>query len=172
MFIVTDLCSGGSLSSLIKKRLLTLPTAVEILGCILRGFLQIAEAKIIHRDIKPTNLLLTRSGELRIADFGFATTLDNLSQEGPLSIGSTLYMSPEALGSYKYSNKSDIWAIGVTFFEMLTGAVPWREKNKKKMLAKIMTRPILTLIPKGLDAWIYEFLHRALDPNEASRASI
>lgn len=117
-------------------------------------------------------MLLTGAGELRIADFGFATTLDNLSQEGPLSIGSTLYMSPEALSSYKYSNKSDIWAIGVTFFEMLTGAVPWREKNKKKMFAKIMARPVLTLLPKGLDVWIYEFLHRALDPNETSRASI
>ena len=61
----------------------------------------------------------------KIADFGFATTPATIAGMPNVNVGSPLYMSPQALKSSKYSDKSDIWAIGVTTYELLFGHVPW-----------------------------------------------
>lgn len=77
--------------------------------------------KYIHRDIKPANILL-KGGLAKLADFGFVTK----EAVSTVNVGSPLYMSPEALSYSKYSEKSDIWAVGVSIFELLSGQVPWQ----------------------------------------------
>lgn len=77
-FIVTELCQGGTLSALIKKRIFTNDFAIFVISSILKGYLAIKKEEILHRDLKPSNILFTQKGELRIADFGFATTLVKL----------------------------------------------------------------------------------------------
>jgi len=99
--------------------------------------LQIAEALrhahqhgVIHRDIKPHNILLTRDGQAKVTDFGLAraTTTSTLTQSGAL-MGSVHYMSPEqARGGYT-SERSDIYSLGVVMYEMLTGVVPFTGDN-------------------------------------------
>lgn len=81
----------------------------------------------MHRDIKPQNILV--SGKtIKIADFGFAVRSEQPTKER-YTIGSPLYMSPEALNHREYSTKNDIWALGVTMYEILEGRVPWSAHN-------------------------------------------
>ncbi len=73
---------------------------------------------IIHRDIKPANILI-HHGVPKLADFGFATTPNSPPLLPNVNVGSPLYMCPQALKSNKYSEKSDIWALGISAFELL-----------------------------------------------------
>lgn len=69
------------------------------------------------------------NGKVKIADFGFAVKEENIKKECSYNVGSPVYMPLEALNQNMYSFKSDIWAIGVIFYEMLTGKTPWRAKT-------------------------------------------
>ena len=71
---------------------------------------------IIHRDIKPQNLLFDESNHVKIADFGFAVKIEDVKKNSNYNVGSPLYMPPEALNQNRYSYKSDIWALGIIMF--------------------------------------------------------
>lgn len=95
---------------------------------IIRGYNNISNKGIIHRDLKPANIFL-RNSQVKIADFGFALKSTDSKKYSSYNVGSPIYMPPEALNDNKYSFKSDIWALGVIFYEMLTGKTPWRAKT-------------------------------------------
>ena len=97
---------------------------------ILNGYIKMQSCGIIHRDLKPANIFL-KNRSIKIADFGFAMKLSDSKKYSSYNVGSPVYMPPEALNENKYSFKSDIWALGVIFYEMLTGKTPWRAKTEK-----------------------------------------
>ena len=88
------------------------------------------KCRIIHTDIKPENILLNRKGQAKVADFGLARFRDekgiplNLTQEG-LTLGTPLYMSPEQVKGQEMDYRTDIYSLGITLFEMLTGKCPF-----------------------------------------------
>lgn len=98
---------------------------------ILTGYLGFARRQIIHRDLKPANILVTEGEQLKIADFGFAIKVCDAHKYSKYNVGSPLYMAPESLKRNEYSLKTDIWALGVIFYELLTGETPWKAKNEK-----------------------------------------
>lgn len=98
---------------------------------IITGYLNFANKQIIHRDLKPANILVTDGRLLKIADFGFAIKTADALKSNKYNVGSPLYMAPESLKKNEYTLKTDIWALGVIFFEMLTGETPWKAKNEK-----------------------------------------
>lgn len=130
-YIVTELCEGGDLAKKIQQKK-TLPEneAVEIMKQIITGYSNLYRHSIIHRDLKPANIFI-REGDVKIADFGFAMKSTDGRKYCTYNVGSPIYMPPEALNENKYSYKSDIWALGVIFYEMLTGRTPWKAKTEK-----------------------------------------
>ena len=74
---------------------------------------------------------------LKIADFGFAIKVNDAAKSNKYNVGSPLYMAPESLKKNQYTLKTDIWALGVIFFEILTGETPWKAKNEKELIRKI-----------------------------------
>ena len=130
-YIITELCEGGDLSKVISgRRGLPETEAVDILRQIVDGYSDISSNRIIHRDLKPANILL-KNNKIKIADFGFAMKASDSKKYSSYNVGSPIYMPPEALNENKYSYKSDIWAIGVIFYELLTGRTPWKAKTEK-----------------------------------------
>lgn len=128
-YIITELCDGGDLAKMISsRRSFSEAEAIPLMNQVIHGYNQIQNKGIIHRDLKPANIFL-RTGEIKIADFGFAMKQSDCRRYSSYNVGSPVYMPPEALNENKYSFKSDIWALGVIYYEMLTGKTPWRAKT-------------------------------------------
>ena len=133
-YIITELCHSD-LSKHVKKGLPE-EQAIEYMTQILTGYLNFARKDIIHRDLKPANILMTAEQSLKIADFGFAIKAVDAHKSSKYNIGSPLYMAPESLRRNEYTLKTDIWALGVIFYELLTGETPWKAKNEKELVKK------------------------------------
>ena len=85
------------------------------------------------------------------------------------NVGSPVYMPPEALNQNRYSHKSDIWAIGVIFYEMLTGNTPWSGRTEAELKAKIKTISIKTLMPSSISKASSSFLRKTLEVDHNRR---
>lgn len=94
---------------------------------------------IIHRDLKPANILM-KNGICKISDFGFAKHLGNKSAILNSIVGTPLYMSPQLLKGTKYTSKSDLWSIGLIYYEMLHGRTPWPANNEIQLINAIYCR--------------------------------
>ena len=134
-YIITELCDSD-LNKTIKKGL-SESEATGFMAQILTGYLNFARKDIIHRDLKPANILITDQQQLKVADFGFAIKAADALKSNKYNVGSPLYMAPESLKRNEYTLKTDIWALGVIFFEMLMGETPWKAKNEKELIRKI-----------------------------------
>lgn len=130
MYIVTEFCEDGDLRSLIKKKKkLGEKLAIRVLKDIVCGFKYLHEKDIIHRDLKPANILI-KDTQCKISDFGFAKNLEYGENTMMRSVvGTPLYMSPQILNKDSYTNKSDLWSIGLIFYEMIYGHTPWPANN-------------------------------------------
>lgn len=106
---------------------------------IISGYKYLISCGIIHRDLKPANIL--RTGNIwKIADFGFAIQSGN-EIKTQYNVGTPLYMPPEALVQNIYSSKSDIFSIGIIFYELLVGNTPWESRTQKDLIKKMNTTP-------------------------------
>jgi hypothetical protein len=131
-FIAMELAEGGSLRTLLDRHPGGMLTEVALIVAaeVLKG-LECAHASgIIHRDIKPHNILLTRAGAIKVADFGISKTdqMTRLTQTGDL-IGTPAYMSPEQASARPLDARTDIFSVGVMLYEMLTGINPFNTGN-------------------------------------------
>lgn len=107
--------------------------ATHILYQLTQGLCHIHSKGYLHRDIKTANILL-KDGIPKIADFGFAIQVENAQGRLPYNVGSPLYMSPEAYTKSEYSYKSDVWGLGVIFYEMLLGSQPFKGIDYKTLI--------------------------------------
>jgi len=139
-FIAMELIDGESL----RARLGTGPLPIErvqALGLQLAEGLQAAHAKgIVHRDIKPDNLLLTSSGTVKIMDFGIARLGDSALTETGALLGTLAYMSPEQILGNRVDHRSDLWSLGVVLYEMLAGHPPFAQETGAAVMYEILNR--------------------------------
>ncbi len=134
LFLIMEYVQGKSLDEFIAQVSgpIEEDVAIHLMCQILDGFDYAHKQGIVHRDIKPSNLLITPEGEAKILDFGIAKILDNsrksLTQDGS-RMGTVLYMSPEQVRGVAIDTRSDIYSLGVTLFQMVTGRCPYDENN-------------------------------------------
>ncbi len=128
-FIAMEYVQGTNLKDyLIKKGPLDLPLAISVMRQVGQAIGAAGELGLIHRDVKPENILMTRKGRVKVADFGLCRDSDQsraaLTQPG-LTMGTPLYMSPEQSQGHKVDHRSDLYSLGVTFYHLLTGEPPF-----------------------------------------------
>jgi len=125
LFIVMAYYNGQTLEDIIEDGPVDLDDAVRYTLETARGLSQAHAKSIIHRDIKPGNIMVTESGLLKILDFGLAKVSDVTMTLGAMSLGTLAYMSPEQAQGQGVDNRTDLWALGVVFYEMLAGKRPF-----------------------------------------------
>jgi len=125
-FIAMAYIDGPSLADKIKERPLPLDEALDIAIQIAEGLQEAHEKGIVHRDVKPHNVMLTAKGQVKIMDFGLATLAgrSKLTKSGS-RLGTPAYMAPEQLEGQAVDRRADIWALGCVLYEMLTQKTPF-----------------------------------------------
>ena len=129
-FIALEYVRGIDLRRFIEQKgALEEAVALRIARLVAAALVRAAEAGIVHRDIKPENVLLTRQGEVKVADFGLARTTEHedvrLTQTG-VTMGTPLYMSPEQIQGHPIDSRSDLYSLGIVCYQMLAGEPPFR----------------------------------------------
>jgi eukaryotic-like serine/threonine-protein kinase len=132
-FIAMEYVQGTNLREYIERKgALDLPLALAIMKQSSQAVGAAGESGLVHRDIKPENLLMTRKGQVKVADFGLCRDKEgqhlNLTQPG-VTMGTPMYMSPEQVQGHALDHRSDLYSLGVTFYHMLAGTPPFRAET-------------------------------------------
>nr|BBH91822.1 hypothetical protein KTA_00210 [Thermogemmatispora argillosa] len=143
-YIVMEYVDGGTLRDRLKSRSLSLLEAVDFLLQAAEGLRCAHSHHIVHRDVKPSNMLLRRDGHLLLSDFGIAKILEGTTQltRAGVGIGTPQYMSPEQSTGQAVDQRSDIYSLGIVFFECLTGRVPFTAENPVSVTLKHLQEPL------------------------------
>lgn len=141
-YIVMELIEGITLKNYIsKKGCLDIKEAIGVAISVAQGISAAHEQGIIHRDIKPQNIIIARDGKVKVADFGIARAASSQTLSAT-AVGSVHYISPEqARGGYSDA-RSDIYSLGITLYEMITGKVPFRGDNTVTVALAHLETPI------------------------------
>jgi len=143
-YIVMEYIDGKTLKQLLYKRgSLTLTEVIDIMNQLTDGITHAHEAYIIHRDIKPQNIMIQDDGLIKITDFGIAMALNatQLTQTNSV-MGSVHYLPPEQASGKGSTIKSDIYSLGILMYELLTGVVPFKGDNAVEIALKHMKEKI------------------------------
>ncbi len=141
-YIVMELIEGITLKSyIVKKGHLGIKESIGIAIQVAQGLAAAHDQHIVHRDIKPQNMIISRDGKVKVADFGIARAVSSQTI-GPNAVGSVHYISPEqAKGDYS-DGRSDIYSLGITMYEMLTGKVPFNGENPVSVALAHLEEPV------------------------------
>ena len=143
-YIVMEYVDGKNLKQLIKRRTkLSLTEVVDIMKQLTDGISHAHDSFIIHRDIKPQNMLILDNGLVKITDFGIAVALNSTQLTQTNSVmGSVHYLPPEQAAGKGATFKSDIYSLGIMMYELITGKLPFRGENAVEIALKQMKEPI------------------------------
>lgn len=168
-------CENGDLSKLIKKNAAAnqhFPESqVAIWFCQLVKALEFIHShKILHRDIKSSNIFITKEGSLKLGDFGIAKVLDSTCDVAHTLVGTPIYMSPELCMNQPYASKSDIWALGCVFYEVLALRPPFTSQNLLMLISKI-TKENQEALPRMYSESLQDLISSMLIKDEDARIS-
>ena len=135
MFICMDYYDGETLKDKIKRGPLPVAEAIDIATNIAAGLAKAHEAGMVHRDVKPANLVVTSDGVVKVVDFGLAKLAGatRVTKTGT-TVGTVAYMSPEQARGEDVDHRSDIFSLGAVFYELLTGELPFRGDHEAAVL--------------------------------------
>lgn len=171
-YFVMRYMTGGSLSDLIENGKFTIQETATIVAKVAQGLAFAHRKGVIHRDLKPDNILFDENGEPFISDFGIAKLTEagsNLTGSGV--IGTPAYMSPEQAQGVEVDGRSDVYGLGVIAYQMLTGHQPYSADTPMGVVLKHITEPvpeILKVVPE-MPAEVDEFIKTAMAKDKTKR---
>jgi len=137
-YIVMEYLEGKDLSKFIRrKRLLSFRKILQVIARVADALEYAHTREVIHRDIKPANIMLLDNGGVKMTDFGIAKAISSSRTKTGVILGTPNYMSPEQIMGQKIDQKSDIFSLGVLFFQLLSGELPFQGKNLSSLLYQI-----------------------------------
>ena len=172
--IVTEYADGGDLGQKIEKQKKVPFSEAQILDYITQICLalqHIHKKKIIHRDLKSGNIFLMKSGIVKVGDFGIAKGLQSTWEKAKTFVGTPYFLSPEIINNQPYDNKSDIWALGVLLYELMTFQMPFNAVSLPLLSIKI-NRGVYKPPPSTYSSDIRNLLKKCLTVNPDKRPSI
>ncbi|XP_037110305.1 STE20-like kinase b [Syngnathus acus] len=179
LWILIEFCAGGAVDAVMLEleRALTEPQIKVVCRQTLQALVYLHDIKIIHRDLKAGNILLTLDGDVKLADFGVSARNTKTLQRRDSFIGTPYWMAPEVVmcetsKDRPYDYKADIWSLGVTLIELAQIEPPNHEMNPMRVLLKIAKSDPPTLMqPSRWSPEFNDFLKRCLDKNVDNRWS-
>jgi hypothetical protein len=151
-YLVMRLMSGGSLASRLKEGALAVAEAAQIVGRIASALDEVHGRGIVHRDLKPANIMFDQYGDAFLADFGIARMAQGDPDQFSSMIGTPAYMSPEQIYEDKAADsRSDVYALGVILFEMLTGKAPYQANTPSRVMMMHVLEPVPRIISLNPD---------------------
>ncbi|MBF0196829.1 MAG: protein kinase [Planctomycetes bacterium] len=179
IYLVMEYVEGESLDSYIKKDH-SIEENLKLGVQIVKGIKAAHLSGVIHRDIKPSNIVINNEGEVKLLDFGLARsviTSDTLTLPGHI-LGTLAYMAPEVAKGESATEQSDIYSLGMVFFEMLTGQSVYGDASPLKVIEKVKTEELPSLtetnprVPLGLDSIVRKMCAHDLNERYASLADM
>lgn len=173
-YLAIEFIEGGSLQQrLTAEGRLGVDEAVKLVGQIARGLQHAHERNIVHRDIKPGNIMLTTEGDAVITDFGIVKMLEgsDMTRSAGAGIGTAEYMSPEQSEGKKVGPGSDLYSLGVVFYELLTGRLPFSGDNPMVTMHRhVYEEPVSpAVVSPGLSADLAHMILKLLAKDPAER---
>lgn len=171
-YIVTEYVKGQTLRDVLDyKRCFSLNESCSIMLQLCDALIEVHSKNIVHRDIKPQNVYYASDGEIKLGDFGISVLLGSGMNvnENKKVMGTAQYLAPELVYGEKATFQSDIYAMGITFFELLTGRVPFDGKNPHDVAVMQVEKDVpspLTInpdLPKEVEYIIFKAVNKNLD---------
>jgi serine/threonine-protein kinase len=126
------------------------------------------EPPIIHRDLKPENIMVLADGTVKVMDFGIAKVIEALNQTNTQSVGTLQYMSPEQIDAHTIDHRSDLYCLGLIFYELLAGRAPFQSASPRQLLNLQCTaeppplpEEVRTGLPRGVEQLLFQLLEKA-----------
>ncbi len=171
-YLVMQYAPGTTLRDRLDKNALTIADTLRIASEVAGGLQAAHDVGVVHRDIKPENIVVEESGGAKVLDFGVARLVDRstLTRRGKI-IGTLPYMAPEQIKGDFADVTTDVYALGVVLYEMLTGRLPFEDTEETALFYQIMNvdpEPVTTLLP-DLPAGIDEIVLKALAKKSTDR---
>ncbi|XP_063838956.1 neither inactivation nor afterpotential protein C [Ostrinia nubilalis] len=177
IWFVLELCEFGSVIDIVRKlhatdRRMSEEHIAYILKYTIKALVYLHENKVIHRNVRCSNILITKDGEVKLTDFGLSSKLNGTLDKSNTNVGSPSWMAPEVVtcGDDGYGNRADVWALGITAIEMTDAKAPFQDMHPTRALFQIVRNP-----PPGIgkaSMWsndINDFVTECLEKNPEHR---
>ena len=175
VFLVMELVEGSTLRDFLNQQgAVSIEQMFQLMTPVISALAAAHRIGIIHRDIKPENILISKDGRVKVADFGLARNMaigQTMTVESSVVLGSVSYLSPEQVQRGVADARSDIYAVGIVLFEMLTGGKPYEGETPIQIAYRHVNDRIPTLqsIKSDIPITISELVHAATAPNPDHR---
>jgi len=171
-FIVMACYEGETLKEMIKRGPLKIEKALDIATQVAKGLHEAHEKGIVHRDIKPGNIMVTEKGQAKIMDFGLAKLAGQVRvTKTGTTVGTVAYMSPEQARGEEVDHRTDIWSYGVVLYEMTTGQLPFRGDYDQAVVYSILNEEPepLTSVRQDVPNYLEQIVIKALEKDQSCR---
>ncbi|MEN8223477.1 MAG: serine/threonine-protein kinase, partial [Acidobacteriota bacterium] len=171
-YISMEYVEGETIKDKVSDGLLPVAEVLEITIQICEGLQKAHDACIVHRDIKPQNIIINQDGQVKILDFGLAKLkgVSQLTKEST-TMGTIHYMSPEQAKGLEVDHRADIWSLGVVFYEMLTGELPFKGDYEQAVIYSVLNeeQEPVTGLRTGLPVELERIIKKALVKDPLNR---